>query len=65
MPECKAAVEKLESSQRALFTTRFNAAALHKVSGCLESESCSSESEEAVYDSCYKKAGEGLLWSPL
>lgn len=62
--ECKAGVAKLESSQRALMTTRFNAAALHKVSGCLESSSCSTESEEAAYNACYKEVEDDLFWSP-
>lgn len=64
VPECKAAVAKLESSQRALFTTRFNAAALHEISECLSSKSCSSDNEDAAIESCYKPAEEELLWFP-
>lgn len=61
--ECKTAVEKLESSQRAMFTTTYNAAALHEISECLASTGCTDD-EEKARDACYKPAADKLLWFP-
>ena len=61
--ECKTAVDKLESSQRAMFTTTYNAAALHEIADCLASASCSDD-EEKARDTCYKPAADKLLWFP-
>lgn len=62
--ECKANFTKLEVSQRVMLTTKYNRAAMHKVAGCLDSASCSAESEEAVFDGCYKLVEGDLFWSP-
>jgi hypothetical protein len=61
--ECKAAVAKLETAQRAVFTTTYNATALHDVADCLSSSSCSDNEEEAR-TACYKPADDKLLWFP-
>ena len=61
--ECKAAVEKLESGQRAMFTVTYNAGALHDIAECLASASCSDD-EEKARDACYKPAAERLVWFP-
>jgi hypothetical protein len=61
--ECKAAVDKLQASQRALFTTTYNAGARHSIAECLSSKSCSDNEEEAR-DACYKPAADKLLWFP-
>jgi hypothetical protein len=62
-PECKMALEKLESGVRAEFTTKYNRAALHEVADCLSSASCT-DNEDAARDACYKPAVEKLLWFP-
>lgn len=61
--DCKKAIDKLETAQRAVFTTTYNAAALHKVSECLEDASCT-EDEDAAREACYKPVQQGLLWFP-
>jgi hypothetical protein len=63
VPECKAAFEKLETSQRMLLTVRFNGAAINTIAQCLISSSCN-EDEDAGRDACYKPTGEKLLWFP-
>jgi len=60
--ECKAAVKRLEPAQQALFTSMYNATALHDIAGCLSS-GCSDNEEEAR-DACYKKFADKLLWFP-
>ncbi len=61
--ECKTAIEKLESATRAEITTKFNRAALHEISDCLSSASCTDD-EDAARAACYKSANEKLLWFP-
>lgn len=61
--DCKAGIDKLEGAQRALITTRFNAAGQHDIASCLSSKSCSDNEEEAQ-DACYKPVSEKLLWFP-
>ena len=61
--DCRAGVEKLESAQRALFTTTYNSGALRDVADCLSSKSCS-DNEEAARDACYKPAADKLLYFP-
>lgn len=60
--ECKAAMKRLEPSQQAMFTTRYNGGALHEIAGCLGG-SCGDNEEEAQ-SACYKKAEDRLLWFP-
>jgi len=60
--ECKAAMKRLEPAQQAMFTTRYNGAALHDISSCLGG-GCGDNEEEAQAE-CYKKAEERLLWFP-
>lgn len=61
--ECKTAVEKLESSQRAMFTVTYNAGALHEIAECLASASCTDD-EEKARDACYKPSADKLVWFP-
>jgi hypothetical protein len=61
--ECKEGVDKLETAQRAIFTTTYNAAALHDIAGCLDSAACH-EDEEVGLSECYKSPLENLLWFP-
>lgn len=61
--DCKAAIDKLQTSQRVLFTTTYNASALRTIAECLSSQGCS-DNEEATRDACYKPAGDKLLWFP-
>ena len=61
--DCKTAVDKLETAQRVVLTTTYNAGALHAIADCLSSSSCSDD-EEAARDSCYKPSFEKLLWFP-
>ncbi|MCC6555395.1 MAG: hypothetical protein IT372_20735 [Polyangiaceae bacterium] len=61
--ECRAAFAKLDSSQRALFTTAYNAAGRYEVADCLGSASCT-DNEEAGREACYKPVAEKLLWFP-
>lgn len=63
IPECVAAVKKLESSQRAIFYGIYNGAALHNVSDCLKSSSCGAD-EDAARGTCYKPVEDKLLWLP-
>lgn len=63
MPECVAAVKKLESSQRAMFYGMYNGAALHTLSDCLKSSACGAD-EDAGRALCYKPIEAKLLWFP-
>jgi len=63
LPECKAAIDKLEAATRVLISTRFNGAALHEVAGCLASASCAANEDEPR-EACYKPVAEKLLWFP-
>lgn len=63
IPECVAAVKKLESSQRAIFYGIYNGAALHKLSDCLKGSSCGAD-EDAARGACYKQIEDDLLWFP-
>lgn len=63
VPECKTAIDKLESGTRAEITTKYNGAALHDVADCLGSASCTDD-EDAARAACYKPANEKLLWFP-
>jgi hypothetical protein len=60
--ECKAAMKRLEPAQQAMFTTRYNGAALHDIASCL-SGGCGDNEEQAQAD-CYKKVEDDLLWFP-
>ncbi|TKD03816.1 hypothetical protein [Polyangium fumosum] len=60
--ECKAAMKRLEPAQQAMFTTRYNAAALHDIASCLGG-GCGDNEEQAQAD-CYKGAEDKLLWFP-
>jgi hypothetical protein len=60
---CRASFGRLETAQRVLLTTRFNAGALHSIADCLSSKSCSDNEDEAQ-QACYKAPGEKLLWFP-
>jgi hypothetical protein len=62
--ECKAGFNKLDSAQRILVTTKFNAAAQHRIAECLSSSSCSEESEEAAFTACYQSAEDKVVWFP-
>lgn len=59
--ECKASVMKLESSQRAIFTSVYNGPSLHNIAECLSSKSCT-ENEDEAREGCYKPATEKLVW---
>jgi hypothetical protein len=61
--DCKTGVDKLESAQKALLTTIYNAPALHEIADCLSSSSCT-EDEEKARDACYKPLADKLLWFP-
>jgi hypothetical protein len=61
--ECKAAFAKLETAQRALFTTIYNAAGRYEIADCLDSASCT-DNEEAGREACYQPVAEKLLWFP-
>ena len=63
IPECMAAIDKLEAATRILISTRFNGAALHQVSECLASKSCAANEDEPR-EACFKPATEKLLWFP-
>ncbi len=63
VPECEAAIAKLEAATRVLISTRFNGAALHQVAECLASSSCSANEDEPR-EACYKPVAEKLLWFP-
>ena len=63
VPECQAAITKLEAATRVLITTRFNGAALHQVAECLGSASCAANEDEPR-EACYKPVSEKLLWFP-
>jgi hypothetical protein len=61
--DCKASVAKLEGAQRAVFTTTYNAAALHEIADCLGSRSCT-DNEDTAREGCYKPLTEKLVWFP-
>jgi hypothetical protein len=63
IPECVAAVKKLESSQRVLFFAMYNGAALHDVAECMRSSACGAD-EDAARNACYKPVEGKLLWFP-
>jgi hypothetical protein len=63
VPECVAAVKKLESAQRALLYGIYNGAALHEIASCLKSSSCGAD-EDAAREACYKPFADKLLWFP-
>jgi hypothetical protein len=63
LEECKTGVEKLETAQRAIFTTTYNGAALHDIASCLSSAACNEEEEVGIGE-CYKGPLEKLLWFP-
>jgi hypothetical protein len=63
IPECEAALAKLEAATRVLISTRFNGAALHTVADCLSSASCAANEDEPR-EACYKPVTEKLLWFP-
>ena len=63
LDECKVGVEKLESAQRAIFTTTYNHAALSEVADCLGSKGCTDD-EDAAREACYTPVRERLLWFP-
>ena len=63
IPECTAAIDKLEAATRVLISTRFNGAALHQVAECLASASCAANEDEPR-EACYKPVTEKLLWFP-
>jgi hypothetical protein len=61
--ECKTAFAKLETAQRAMFTTIYNAGGRHEIADCLDSASCT-DNEEAGREACYQPVAEKLLWFP-
>jgi hypothetical protein len=63
VPECKAAFNKLESSQRTMLTTIYNSAARQAIADCLDGAACGSD-EDAAKEACYKASNEKLLWFP-
>ncbi|KYF85247.1 hypothetical protein BE11_00390 [Sorangium cellulosum] len=60
---CKAGFSKLESAQRAMFTTIYNAAGRYEIIDCFENASCT-DNEEAGRQACYKPTSDALLWFP-
>jgi hypothetical protein len=63
IPECVAAVKKLDTAQRSMLFGIYNQSALHDISDCLKSSSCGAD-EDAAREACYKKQSEKLLWFP-
>lgn len=63
IPDCVAAVKKLEVSQRALYYGIYNAAALHTLSDCLKSSACAAD-EDGARAACYKPIEDKLRWFP-
>lgn len=63
IPECVAAVKKLDSSQRALLYGQYNTTALHSVADCMKSSACGAD-EDASRAACYKPVEGKLLWFP-
>jgi hypothetical protein len=63
IPDCVAAVKKLEGSQRALLYGVYNAAALHTLSECLKSSACRPD-EDGARAACYKPLEDKLRWLP-
>jgi hypothetical protein len=59
---CRKTMVNMEPAQLAMFTTAFNAAALHEVARCL-SGGCEDNEEEAL-SKCYQDVNERLLWTP-
>jgi hypothetical protein len=62
MENCIKTLKTTEPAQLAMFSTVYNAAALHQVAGCL-SGGCEDNEEEAV-SKCYGGVNERLLWTP-
>ncbi|WP_437669663.1 hypothetical protein [Sorangium sp. So ce131] len=60
---CKSAFSKLESAQRAMFTTIYNASGRYEIVDCLETASCT-DNEEAGRQACYQPTSDALLWFP-
>lgn len=63
IPECIAAVKKLESSQRALLYGQYNGSALHSVADCMKGSACGAD-EDGARAACYKPVEGKLLWFP-
>lgn len=61
--ECRAAFERLETAQKALLTTVYNAGAQHEIASCLGDKSCGDD-EEGARESCYKPVSARLLYFP-
>jgi hypothetical protein len=59
---CKKTMQNMEPAQLAMFTTVYNAAALHEVASCL-SGGCE-ENEENALSQCYEDVNKRLLWTP-
>lgn len=62
LDNCKKTMLSSEPASLAMFTTVYNAAALHEVARCL-SGGCEDNEEEAVAK-CYEDVNERLLWTP-
>jgi hypothetical protein len=63
IPECVAAVKRLESSQRAMYYGIYNGRGLHEIASCLKSSACGADEDQAR-EACYKPISEKLLWFP-
>jgi hypothetical protein len=61
--DCKTGVDKLETAQKVMLTTTYNAPALDEIADCLRSKSCGDD-EEKVRDACYEEQANDLLWFP-
>lgn len=59
--ECRASYAKLETSQRALLSTMYNAEALHEIAECLGSTPCKDVDDEAR---CYAPISDKIVWFP-
>jgi len=63
IPDCVAAVKKLETSQRAQLYGMYNAGAVHTLAECLRSSACRAD-EDRGREACYKPLEDKLLWFP-
>ncbi|HTN84060.1 MAG TPA: hypothetical protein VL242_10250 [Sorangium sp.] len=63
IPTCKATYGKLESAQRAMFSTIYNATGRYEIMDCFDNASCT-DNEEAGRQACYKPTSDALLWFP-
>jgi hypothetical protein len=63
IPDCVAAVKKLESPQRAQLYAMYNAGAVHTLADCLKSSACRAD-EDRGREACYKPLEDKLLWFP-